>query len=185
MYPAWAGAYWYPAAPAYYYCYDIDDAVHVTHDGKYIDRGYIGDTKFTQAGDTTFARNDGDLYAARDGNVYKRELGGWKQYDPDSGDWNLTTYSKVKDAKNIYDRRNPEPQPAQNSAAQAGRADRLQQQTTGAGGRFDRTQELDRSYQSRLEGDRRVSDFRSGGGFQGGGFGGRGFGGGGFRGGRR
>ena len=195
VYPAWAGAYWYPAPPAYYYYYDFDDAVHVTHDGKYIDRGYVGDTKFTKAGDTTFARNDGDLYAARDGNVYKRELGGWKQYDPDSGDWNLTRYSKAKDAKKIHERRNPSsdtvtPAPKKQDTLAAKHqqppADsRLSGSTDNA--RTDRSRELDNSFQSRMEGERRVSDFRSGrgGGFQGGGFGGRGFGGGGFRGGRR
>lgn len=197
-YPGWAGSVWYPAPAAYYYGgYDDYVHYHTTYDGKFIERGYAGDTKFTQIGDTTFARNDGDLYAAKDGNLYQRQLGGWKQYDPDSGDWELTNYSKAKDIKKIHDKRQvPAQLPADQQSSKNARTDQTSgngqgrlNNNNGEGGR-DNSRELEDSFRSRAEGERRVSDFRSGGGLGGRGTGGGGlgsgrFGGGGFGRGRR
>jgi hypothetical protein len=177
VYPGWAGAYWYP--PYNYYYYDDDYyKIHTTYDGRYIERGYSDYGTFTKVGDTTFARTEDGHYATRDGNLYKRELGGWKQYDADSGDWELTNYSKVKDAKKIQDRRQGDGS-GTDSTGRSGRSDSSQTSGTDSQSRFgnrdaDGTQrELDDSFRSRSEGEQRFSNFsREGGGFGGGGFGG-------------
>jgi hypothetical protein len=187
IYPGWAGAYWYP--PYNYYYYDDDYyKIHTTYDGKYVERGYSDYGTFTKVGDTTFARTEDGHYATRDGNLYKRELGGWKEYDPDSGDWNLSNYSKVKDIKKIQDHRQGDgtdtdrtPRGSSSGTGQTSGADSQSRfgnrEGTGTG---DNSRELEDSYRARTEGERRVSVPASRG--AGPGFGGGGFGGGGFRG---
>lgn len=188
MYPGWAGAYWYP--PYNYYYYDDDYyKIHETYDGRFVERGYNEYGNYTKVGDTTFARTEDGHYAARDGNLYKRELGGWKQYDADSGDWELTNYSKAKDIKKIQDHRAGDTtQPAATSRAKNSSTTGSDQaaNTDSSQGRFgtsdasqNTSRELDDSCHARSEGERRTSDFRSGRGYGGGGrFSGGGFGGG-------
>jgi hypothetical protein len=192
VYPGWAGAYWYPP-PNYYYYNDDYYQVQQTYDGKYVDRYHSDYANYTKVGDTTFAHTQDGTYATKNGNLYQREAGGWKEYDPSTGDWNLTNYSKAKDIKTVQDHR-------QDTAAQAGDQRSGSASGTGQtsgdsqdrfgnrsdGGYQDTSRELDDSFSSRSAGDQRFSDFRSGGGgFGGGGFGGGGFGGGGFGGGGR
>ncbi len=124
-----------------------------------------------------------------DGEVYKREAGGWKQYDADSGEWELTNYSKAKDIKKIQDHRAGDTtQPAATSRAknssttgtdQAANTDSSQGRfgNRDAGSTQDRTRELNEAARSRSEGAQRYSTFSSGGGYGGGGsrYGGRRF----------
>jgi uncharacterized membrane protein YgcG len=196
VYPGWAGAYWYPP-PNYYYYNDDYYQAHQTYDGKYVDRYHSDYANYTKVGDTTFAHTQDGMYAAKDGNLYQREAGGWKQYNPDSGDWELTNYSKAKDIKKIQDHRQgdaAQPADSRRDSKSSGSGTEQTASTDSSQSRFgnrdsstsqDRTRELNQAASSRAEGERRTSEFRSGagrpaaGGFRGG-FGG--FGGGGFRG---
>jgi hypothetical protein len=177
VYPGWAGAYWYPP-PNYYYYNDDYFKIHETYDGRFVERGYNEYGNYTKVGDTTFARTEDGHYATRDGEIYKREAGGWKQYDADSGDWELTNYSKVKDIKKIQDHRAGEAtQPAATSRAKNS-STTGSDQAAATGSTQDRTRELNDAAGSRAAGAQRYSTFSSGGGYGGGGrFGG--FGGGG------
>lgn len=182
VYPGWTGAYWYPP-PNYYYYNDDYFQVHETYDGKYVQRGYSDYGTYTKVGDTTFARTEDGHYATRDGEVYKREAGGWKQYDADSGEWELTNYSKAKDIKKIQDHRQGDAaQPAAGQrAGRFGNSGPDQTADSGEGplenrSERDTARELNDSYSARSEGERRVSTYGRSGGFGSGGFhgGGRG-----------
>jgi hypothetical protein len=195
VYPGWAGAYWYPP-PNYYYYNDDYYQVQQTYDGKYVDRYHSDYANYTKVGDTTFAHTQDGTYATKNGNLYQREVGGWKEYNPSTGDWELSNFSKAVDTKRIHDHRTGQPTDLEQHRENTGRGSSAGTSgtgdTTASSGdqsRFgnrdggDTQRELNDSFQSRNDGEQRFSDFSRGswGGSDGGRFGGgEGFGGGGF-----